>query len=145
DAGQTLARLGATVEEIALPDYELFNACGRILMFCEAYAVHEETLRTRPLDYGAWTYMRMALGAFLTAVDLTQALRRRYELSRAVNLALTDYDAILTASSLGPAGGFDTPLAQPPTWPFQTIAFNVTGNPAIAMPAGFSSDGLPLS
>ena len=35
-AAETLGRLGATVEEITLPDYELFNACGRVIMFTEA-------------------------------------------------------------------------------------------------------------
>ena len=52
DAAQTLAKLGATIEEIELPDYELYNACGRVILTSEAYAIHEKDLQTRPLDYG---------------------------------------------------------------------------------------------
>jgi aspartyl-tRNA(Asn)/glutamyl-tRNA(Gln) amidotransferase subunit A len=32
----------------------------------------------------------------------------------------------------------------PPVWPSQPMPFNVTGNPALSMPTGFSSAGLPL-
>ena len=62
DAAQTLAKLGATIEEIELPDYELYNACGRVIMLSEAYAIHEKDFQTRPLDYGLYTYLRMSHG-----------------------------------------------------------------------------------
>ena len=62
--GATLAKLGATIEEIELPDYELYNACGRVIMFSEAYAIHEKDFQTRPSDYGLYTYLRMSMGAF---------------------------------------------------------------------------------
>ncbi len=106
EAAQTLAKLGATVEEIELPDFELFNACGRVIMFSEAYAIHEKDFQTRPLDYGVHTYLRMALGAFLTATDLTQAMRLRRELALAVSAKLKDFDALITASTLAPAAAF---------------------------------------
>src|SRR5262249_20537244 len=51
-AVQDLTRLGAAVEEIKLPDYVLFNACGRVILTAEAYAVHEENLNKRGADYG---------------------------------------------------------------------------------------------
>ena len=77
DAAQTLAKLGATIEEIRLPDHELYNACGRVILLSEAYAIHEKDFQTRPLDYGLYTYLRMTMGAFVTAADLTQAMRLR--------------------------------------------------------------------
>ncbi|WP_354193355.1 amidase family protein [Bosea sp. OAE506] len=59
---------------------------------------------------------------------------------------LKQYDAILCASALAPAARFDSfSDAFPPNWPIQTMPFNVTGNPAMSMPAGFSASGLPLS
>lgn len=146
DAAQVLAKLGAEVEVIELPDYELFNACGRVIMFSEAFAIHEQDYQTRPLDYGLLTYMRMTLGAFITAADLTQAMRLRRELALAVNAKLKSYDAIMCASSLAPAPRFEQmPVSMPANWPIQTMPFNVTGNPALSMPAGFSASGLPLS
>ena len=146
DAAQTLAKLGATVDEIELPDYELYNACGRVIMFSEAYAIHEKDFQTRPRDYGLYTYLRMSLGAFVSATDLTQAMRLRRELSLAVNTKLKDCDALITASTLAPAAPFtDLDPNSPPNFPIQTMPFDVTGNPALSIPIGFSASGLPLS
>jgi aspartyl-tRNA(Asn)/glutamyl-tRNA(Gln) amidotransferase subunit A len=145
-AVETLTKLGAVVEEITLPDYDLFNACGRIIMYAEAYAIHEQDFQQRPLDFGLLTYLRMTLGAFITATDLHQAMRLRRELTHAVNLKLKSYDALITASALVPAPAFaDIPRAAPPSMPVQTMPFNITGNPAMSIPTGFSASGLPLS
>lgn len=146
DAAQVLAKLGAEIETIELPEYDLFNACGRVIMFSEAFAIHEQDYQTRPLDYGLLTYMRMTLGAFITAADLTQAMRLRRELAQAVNAKLKSYDAIICASALAPAPRFaDMPVGMPANWPIHTMPFNVTGNPAMSIPTGFSASGLPLS
>jgi aspartyl-tRNA(Asn)/glutamyl-tRNA(Gln) amidotransferase subunit A len=145
-AAETLEKLGAAVEEITLPDYELFNACGRVIMYAEAFAIHERDYQTRPLDFGLLTYLRMTLGAFITAADLHQAMRLRRELTRAVNLQLKSYDALITASALVPAPAFaDIPRDVPPAMPVQTMPFNITGNPAMSIPTSFSASGLPLS
>jgi len=145
-AARTFSGLGATVEEIRLPDFELFNACGRVILSGEAYTIHEDDLKMRPRAFSRYTYQRLVLGAALTAADLTQALRLRRELTMELNLnALKRYDALLTATSLGPAPRLDSfPADWPPKTRMQTIPYNVTGNPALAMPAGFSVSGLPL-
>ena len=146
DAAQTLAKLGATIEEIELPDYELYNACGRVIMFSEAYAIHEKDFQTRPQDFGLYTYLRMSMGAFVSATDLTQAMRLRRELSLAVNAKLKSCDALITASTLAPAPAFaEADPNSPPNFPIQTMPFDVTGNPAMSIPTGFSASGLPLS
>ncbi len=145
-AAQQLAKLGAKVEDITLPDFELFNACGRIILTAEAYAIHEQDLLSRPLDYGRYTYQRMMVGATISAADLTQAFRLRRELVEAVNGKVLDkYDAIVTANGLTPAPRIDEfPVDVPPRMTLQTMPFNVTGNPTLAIPTGFSKSGLPL-
>ncbi len=60
-AAETLSRLDAVVEEVTLPPYKQFNACGRVIMFAEAYAIHEQDFQQRPLDFALLTYMRMVL------------------------------------------------------------------------------------
>jgi aspartyl-tRNA(Asn)/glutamyl-tRNA(Gln) amidotransferase subunit A len=142
---KVLAGLGAKIEEITLPDYELFSACGRIIMFSEAFAIHEEDFRRRPLDFGLLTYQRMALGAFVTATDLIQATRLRRELALTLNRRLQHCDAIVTASALAPAPRFDTPQPRTTDSPIQAMPYNVTGNPAMSVPTGLSAAGLPLS
>lgn len=145
-AAQQVARLGARVSEVTIPAYELFNACGRVILTAEAYAIHEEELLTRPTDYAAYTYMRMILGATLSASDLTQALRLRRELTTLLNgEVLKAHDAIITANGLSPAPRFDAFEPNMPTkMTLQTMPFNVTGNPVLAIPTGFSKTGLPL-
>ncbi len=146
-AATVLEKAGATVEEITLPDYELFNAVGRVILVAEAYAIHEQDFLTRPMDYGEFAYLRMVLGALTSGADLVQAQRLRRELSVTLNhQVLKNYDALITASALAPAPRFeDIPKGMPPNWPVQTMPFNLTGNPAMSVPTGFSKSGLPLS
>ncbi|AWV21076.1 Amidase [Roseomonas mucosa] len=145
--GQALEAAGAIVEEVTLPDYALFNACGRVILTAEAFAIHEKDLRKRPEDYGELFLMRIVTGAAISSADYIQAQRLRRELSLAVNReALKTYDVLLTACALGPAPAFaDCPPDRPVFWPIQSMPFNVTGNPALSMPAGLSTSGLPLS
>jgi aspartyl-tRNA(Asn)/glutamyl-tRNA(Gln) amidotransferase subunit A len=144
-AVQDLTRLGATVEEITLPDFELFNACGRVILTAESYTVHEENLIKRGADYGRLSYQRMMPGAILSAADLIQALRMRRELHDAVARVLETHDAIVTVNALAPAIRLDafSPDATLRT-PGHTIPFNVTGHPALAVPTGFAKNGLPI-
>jgi aspartyl-tRNA(Asn)/glutamyl-tRNA(Gln) amidotransferase subunit A len=146
EAAQTLAKLGAIVEDVTLPDYALFNAAGRVIMYTEAYALHEKDYRERPMDFGKLTYMRMTMGAFVTGSDLTHAMRWRRELARRANEVLSRYDAFITASAVAPAPAFEgNPHQTPSAAPIQSMPWNVTGNPAMSIPTGFSKDGLPLS
>jgi aspartyl-tRNA(Asn)/glutamyl-tRNA(Gln) amidotransferase subunit A len=142
-----LRDLGAIVSDIVLPDYASFVACGRVIMYTEAFAIHEKDFRNRPRDFGFSTYMRMIMGAFTTGADMVQALRLRRELTEAVNRQFRNCDAIVTATALGPAPKMNLPgdWSMPSDSPMQCIPFNVTGHPAIAVPTGFSSSGLPLA
>jgi aspartyl-tRNA(Asn)/glutamyl-tRNA(Gln) amidotransferase subunit A len=146
DAAQRLAALGAEVREIALPDFGLFNACGRIIMTAESYAIHEADIRARPRDYGRYTYQRIAPGAGLTAADMLQAQRVRRRLTEQLNSEVfPEYDGMITASSLSTAPLLsDFPPDWPPTGSTQTIAFSLTGNPALGVPLGLSKAGLPI-
>ncbi|MGW7534875.1 amidase [Amycolatopsis sp. NPDC054798] len=148
-AASTLAGLGAIVDEVRLPDFELLKACGRLIMLAEGFAVHEETLRTRPHDYGRYTYQRIAGAAGLSAADYVQAQRLRRELTVELNTGpLAAHDILLTTTGFAPAARLDE---FPRDWPPPSLAvgvltapFNVTGNPAMSVPCGFSASGLPL-
>jgi aspartyl-tRNA(Asn)/glutamyl-tRNA(Gln) amidotransferase subunit A len=137
------------VEEVELPGFSLFNACGRVIMMAEAYAIHEQDLRKRPREYGRYTYQRIMAAAGLSAADMVQAFRLRRELAESVDgSALRDFDALVTAVCLTPPARLgDFPLDWPPpaaATATLTIPFNVTGHPALAVPTGFYANGLPM-
>jgi len=143
-----LTGLGADVVEIDLPEFAAFNACGRVLMTADAFAIHEKAIRERPGSFGRYTYQRVAPGALLRAADVIQADRLRRVLAERVDACFKTFDAIVTATVAATAGRLD---AFPPDWPppaalaaTVTIPFNVTGHPALSLPAGFSAGGLPV-
>ncbi|CAH1659523.1 MULTISPECIES: amidase [unclassified Chelatococcus] len=141
-----LRAAGATVEDIAMPDYPLFSTCGRVILTAEAFSVHEENMRTRAADYSSLAMQRIMLGASLTAADYIQALRLRRELARAVDDTFNQYDLILTACSVAPAPRLDS-MPDPFTAPsvIQAYPFSLSGHPAMSVPVGLASNGLPLS
>jgi aspartyl-tRNA(Asn)/glutamyl-tRNA(Gln) amidotransferase subunit A len=141
-----LAGQGADMREIALPPLQDFSACGQVILAAEAYAVHEAWLKQRPQDYGARGRERLLAGAGLSAADYLQASRWRLKLRDTAAAAFRDIDVAITASSLDPACRIDDNEALTATYARQArIPFNVTGQPALVIPAGFSKPGLPLS
>ena len=139
-----LQESGAEVSETTLPEDKLFLACGRVINTAEMYTIHAENLKNRPLDYSELTLPRLALGATVSAQDYINAQRMRRQLMQEVDKLLDVYDVIITAVTLDTAPKF-IPTPHFRSWPVQTYAFNVTGHPAISVPLGLSSNGLPLS
>lgn len=142
---QTLEGLGATVAEVSLPPLQDFNAAGWLILAADAFAVHEPWLRTKYRDYGEILRERLALAATISAADYLQAQRRRRELCDAVAKAMEGCDLLLTAAQPAEA----PPITAPGKWSsFEvanfTIPFNLTGQPALTVCAGFGEKGLPV-
>ncbi|MGQ0525445.1 MAG: amidase [Betaproteobacteria bacterium] len=144
-AVNVLAQLGAQVREVETAPLAEYNACNRTILSSEAYAIHEKWLRERPQDYGAMAREKLLAGALIRAADYINATRIRARLTRRFNALFSEVDVVITASSLDPACRIDDPAALDHTYARQARApFNVTGNPALAVPVGFSKAGLPL-
>jgi aspartyl-tRNA(Asn)/glutamyl-tRNA(Gln) amidotransferase subunit A len=145
-AVQRLSELGAEICEITVAPLAEYAACNRTILTGEAFAIHEKWIRERPQDYGALARERLMAGAFVRAADYVNATRLRRKLADAFQALFADIDIALTASSMDPACRIDDPQAIEHTYARQARApFNVTGNPALAVPIGFSKSGLPLS
>jgi len=138
---------GAVLAEIRLPPLQVWNAPTRVIIAAEAFAVHERGLRERPEDYGARGRERLMQGALLRAVDYIQAQRQRSHLIRLLAEAMHGFDALVTVSSCDPAPRLDDDAELARTYERQArMPFNLTGYPALVIPAGFTkAQHLPLS
>jgi aspartyl-tRNA(Asn)/glutamyl-tRNA(Gln) amidotransferase subunit A len=146
DAATVLAKQGAIVTDVTLPDLNLFSAVNRTILNAEAWSIHADWLRSRPEDYAQSTRQRLMVGAFVSAGEYVQAQRLRRQLIAAVEDAFRDVDVLLCASSMEPACRIDDEAAVLRSYPRQArTPFNVTGHPAIALMSGLSPDGLPLA
>jgi len=142
----SLAAQGAEVIDMRLPPLEAFATVNRVLLQSEGYAIHGADMRTRPERFSALTRKALLPGAFLSAKDMILATWHRGRLTEAVDAAFADVDVLLTASSMEPACAIDDPAEIARTYMLQArTPFNVTGHPALAMMAGLSTGGLPLS
>ncbi|WP_043829852.1 amidase [Muricoccus aerilatus] len=145
-AAALLSAEGAIVRDVTLPSLNDFAAVNRAILHAEAYAIHAPWLRDRPGDYAQLTRSSLLTGAFLTADDYIQAQRARGWMIERVEQALDEVDVLLTASSMDPPARIEDAAEVARTYPRQArTPFNVTGHPALAMMAGLSSGGLPLS
>lgn len=141
-----LESMGAEVKEIRLPPLSQYAACNRVILLSEAYAIHQKDLQTRPGDYSATTRRRILPGAFMSGADYVNALRMREKLVAAFNEAMEGLDAAVTASSMEPPVNMADMQEVERTYARQARApFNLIGNPAIAIPSGMHSSGLPLA
>ena len=145
-AADVLAREGATIETAILPRLQEFMAVVGTIMLSEAWSAYGPLVRERPDDFGGMTRRRFLSGAFLSASDYVDAQRKRAALIDAVEAVFADHDVLLVASSLCPASRIDDAEELARTYPRQARGpFNVTGHPALAMMAGLSASGMPLS
>jgi len=147
EAVRVLRDLGAAVEDVTFPDIWDYHACGRVIITSEAHAIHRRDAIERPEKFGYTTRRRFQLGAFITAEQYLSALRFRRQLLLDTRAAMRGYDLVMTANHWGAPDKFEEP--QPIFHffgkPSLTMPFNVTGQPALTVCCGFSSDRFAMS
>ena len=119
----------------------------------EASCHHAAALSEYADRFSPGVRLRLEMGRYLLAEDYVRAMRLRADLTAAVDRALERCDALLLptmpipAPKIGAAtvdvDGVEAPVRA--TMLSRTQLFNITGHPAIALPAGKGPEGLPRS
>ena len=144
DAAAQLSMLGASITPISLPDYQSYEAAATVILHAEALAQHRDLIRNKAALYGRPVLQCLAFGAAIGDADLASARQAQTSLTAAMLAAMHGYDLILTATTLTAALPFSAFDSEKAVWtPMRTIAFNLTGQPAISLSIGFDA-GLPL-
>jgi len=152
-AAGVMRSIGAETVEVEPPQFDTLSAHCLVVMQSEASAQHARWMRERPADYSSAVRARLESGFAIPAAAYLEVLRLRAAwLERFCTTTLAKADLYLlpamnvrvpTLEQTGPRGGADMPallaeLTRLTRW------VNYLGVPALVIPCGFDSRGLPI-
>jgi len=147
EAIAVLRQLGAEVEDVRVRPLHEYYAVRILLTESELFARHHHRLKTHAGDYGDHFLGRTLAAALFTSSDYLAAQRERRRMIEEFAPLHERFDAFVMAGS-GPAPRMDAhrTIGARQKWssPSMGTLCSVTGAPALALPCGFSSTGLPL-
>lgn len=154
EALDVLRGLGVTLEDVALPDTDRLYALTTVINNVEATFLHRRGIDLHPGDYNRSTLSRIDRGGNILALDYLDAVRgraterRRFEAETlagcaALYLPLLDFETpTLAEVTFADAEGADRIVPRLTRW---TRWVSYLGLPAMALPIGFSRNGLPVA
>ncbi|PYN24627.1 MAG: Asp-tRNA(Asn)/Glu-tRNA(Gln) amidotransferase GatCAB subunit A [Candidatus Rokuibacteriota bacterium] len=139
-----LRRLGAELEECRVRPLGSYFDVKIIIAESEIFSVHQKNLIARPKDFGADFRSRALPSVLFTANDYVQASREHRRMMVEMEPLYDRFDAFVTAG-MGEAPRLSD-YRSVSFWqkPSLLTAWNVTGQPVLALPNGVGRNGLPL-
>jgi aspartyl-tRNA(Asn)/glutamyl-tRNA(Gln) amidotransferase subunit A len=147
DAAEVLRALGASVVPFRISGLaEAYSSCT-LLMRAEASALHEDLIDDESAPIGEDVRGRLRLGRAITGIELARVLAHRMRWRRELACTLQrDVDVLLSPAIAVPTPsieGTDT-LSTTTLLTRMTLPWSFAGIPAISIPCGFRSDGMPV-
>jgi aspartyl-tRNA(Asn)/glutamyl-tRNA(Gln) amidotransferase subunit A len=152
-AAALLADHGAEVREVTVPDIDLAPVAEFAIVIPEASAIHQRALRRQPADYGDDIRPLLEVGEFYLATHYLKAQRVRALIRNGLRRTFDGLDALLTPTLPHPAARHDQAGLPGPNGVEEPVInayvrtccpFNLSGQPALSVPCGFTQAGLPV-
>jgi aspartyl-tRNA(Asn)/glutamyl-tRNA(Gln) amidotransferase subunit A len=138
-------RLGARITDVDLPSTNIHRGVWLQIASPEAYSYHERHLETHFDSYSPDVRGRLEAGRELRSIDYLRAQRARTIMKRECQRVFETVDVLITPTVPIAAPRIDridkTEVAALGRF---TRFFNIVGLPAISVPCGFTSEGLPI-
>jgi aspartyl-tRNA(Asn)/glutamyl-tRNA(Gln) amidotransferase subunit A len=145
------ASLGAVIKPVRVPDIDAMNAVSRVILLAEAASVVEPHLGKRD-QFGGDVLALFDQGRLLPATDYVNAQRLRRRMRAEFDRLWSDVDCLATPATPNVAprikettvrlGGRDEDVRLATTRLVRAI--NLLGLPAVSLPCGLNSTGLPI-
>lgn len=147
---------GAEIQLIKIPMLERVTEVSTVILFAEASFTHQKLFAEKREQYKAGVRDRLDQGFKYSAIEYINALKERDEIVKSWESTLQGIDAVIAPTC--PITAY--PIGMDPPWPitvrgkeengrtmctYHTRLSNLTGGPALAIPCGLSSEGLPAS
>jgi aspartyl-tRNA(Asn)/glutamyl-tRNA(Gln) amidotransferase subunit A len=150
-ACRALEHAGATLARVDVPHADAIPAIYLGIVFPEAAAYHAPTLETHADRYSPGIRTRLEAARYVLGEDYLRALRGREVVRQEIDDALTSRDALVlpTMPIVAPLIGTATVEMDGTPEPVRNVMFrltqpfNVSGHPALTLPAGRGLHGLP--
>jgi len=150
---KTMERLGAQVEEIAMPSIHGNISAQLTIESCEPSTYHQEWLRARPQDYGEDVRTLLEMGEMYLATHYLQAQRYRSVLRKEFLAGFKQVDVFVTPTlpfTATPCGATEVVIENDRKEDMLSAIMQFTGVPSLAglpalsLPVGFDPDGMPV-
>lgn len=138
-----LRRLGAQLVSVEVPHITRTGTAFWAIAYRDALECHRRDVMVRHADFTKPLLYRLLAAACLTEDEVRRAHEARDRISSELNDALANVDALVTPTAPTPATPIGAKLAHLDRNRFTRPA-NLAGVPALSIPCGFSSAGLPI-